>query len=262
MPTIKKYIIKPDNVKNPFQMRATSPLAVETPTEDLVMIEAPDTPSYVAPETSDSGVRPSSFGAFGELTIDPLAEKSEEEKEKDKFKLTKQNTKSLSSPNITDISNKRMPERGSAATYRDPDSPLNYSPVNPFSPREQGVIGNIYNPSGNDISQFEDTQLRGKDLANVRLGGAQMEPIVVDPKGNPVNLNPNTLNEPPIPTEADTTMNDLQMGNEPMGAVFGENLPGALNPRQQRKADRRSRRADRRANRQGGFKNFVRQAGM
>ena len=25
MPTIKKYIIKPDNVKNPFQMRATSP---------------------------------------------------------------------------------------------------------------------------------------------------------------------------------------------------------------------------------------------
>ena len=55
-------------------------------------------------------------------------------------------------------------------------------------------------------------------------------------------------------------MNDLQMGNEPMGAVFGENLPGALNPRQQRKADRRSRRADRRANRQGGFQNFVRQS--
>ncbi len=27
MPTIKKYIIKPDNVKNPFQMRATSPLS-------------------------------------------------------------------------------------------------------------------------------------------------------------------------------------------------------------------------------------------
>ena len=25
MPTIKKYIIKPDNVKNPFKMRATSP---------------------------------------------------------------------------------------------------------------------------------------------------------------------------------------------------------------------------------------------
>ena len=29
MPTIKKYIIKPDNVKNPFQMRATSPLKLD-----------------------------------------------------------------------------------------------------------------------------------------------------------------------------------------------------------------------------------------
>ncbi len=116
-------------------------------------------------------------------------------------------------------------------------SPVNYSIANPFSPNQQGLIGQVYNPNGNDINQFQDGQAFNKFASN-----------------------PNTLNEPPIPTEADTTMNDLQMGNEPMGAVFGENLPGALNPRQQRKADRRSRRADRRANRQGGFKNFVRQS--
>ena len=117
------------------------------------------------------------------------------------------------------------------------NSPAVYSVANPFSPSQQGLIGQVYNPNGNDINQFQDGQAFNKSASN-----------------------PNTLNEPPIPTEADTTMNDLQMGNEPMGAVFGENLPGALNPRQQRKADRRSRRADRRANRQGGFRNFVRQS--
>ena len=117
------------------------------------------------------------------------------------------------------------------------NSPAVYSVANPFSPNQQDLIGQVYNPNGNDINQFQDGQAFNKSASN-----------------------PNTLNEPPIPTEADTTMNDLQMGNEPMGAVFGENLPGALNPRQQRKADRRSRRADRRANRQGGFQNFVRQS--
>ena len=116
-------------------------------------------------------------------------------------------------------------------------SPANYSIANPFTPRQQDIVGNVYNPSGDDINQFEQGQSFNKFASN-----------------------PNTLNEPPIPTEADTTMNDLQMGNEPMGAVFGENLSGVLNPRQQRKADRRSRRADRRANRQGGFQNFVRQS--
>ena len=116
-------------------------------------------------------------------------------------------------------------------------SPANYSIANPFTPRQQDIVGNVYNPSGDDINQFEQGQSFNKFASN-----------------------PNTLNEPPIPTEADTTMNDLQMGNEPMGAVFGENLSGVLNPRQQRKADRRSRRADRRANRQGGFRNFVRQS--
>ena len=131
-----------------------------------------------------------------------------------------------------DSSGKAMPE------YRkDESTPLAYSVANPFSPNQQDLIGQVYNPNGNDINQFQDGQAFNKSASN-----------------------PNTLNEPPIPTEADTTMNDLQMGNEPMGAVFGENLPGALNPRQQRKADRRSRRADRRANRQGGFQNFVRQS--
>ena len=117
-----------------------------------------------------------------------------------------------------------------------PTSPVNYSVPNPFTPRQQDIVGNVYNPSGDDINQFEQGQAFNKFASN-----------------------PNTLNEPPIPTEAQTTMNDLQMENEPMN-VFGENLPGALNPRQQRKADRRSRRADRRANRQGGFRNFVRQS--
>ena len=116
------------------------------------------------------------------------------------------------------------------------NSPLKYSIANPISPNQQAIIGQVYNPNGNDISQFEDGQAFNKFASN-----------------------PNTLNEPLIPTEAQTTMNDLQMENEPMN-VFGENLPGALNPRQQRKADRRSRRADRRANRQGGFRNFVRQS--
>ena len=86
-----------------------------------------------------------------------------------------------------------------------PRSPIKYSIANPFSPNQQGVIGQVYNPSGNDISQFEQGQAFNKFASN-----------------------PNTLNEPPIPTEAQTTMNDLQMENEPMGA-FGDDLTGAMN---------------------------------
>ena len=116
-------------------------------------------------------------------------------------------------------------------------SPFEYSTPNPFTPSQQDVVGQVYNPGGNDINQFQQNQGANK----VTYG-----------QPNPAG-NPNTYNQPAIPTEADTTMNDLQMGNAPMGAVFGENLPGALNPRQQRKADRRGRRTERRANRQGGF---------
>ena len=81
------------------------------------------------------------------------------------------------------------------------NSPLNY---NPFSPRQQDIVGQVYNPSGNDISEFQDGQAFNKSASN-----------------------PNTYNQPAIPTEADTTMNDLQTGNAPMGA-FGDDLSGAM----------------------------------
>ena len=134
-----------------------------------------------------------------------------------------------------------------------PTSPVNYSIANPFSPNQQGVIGQVYNPSGNDISQFEQGQAFNKFASN-----------------------PNTLNEPPIPTEAQTTMNDLQMENEPMGA-FGDDLTGAMNnnvglppeqgmgstrgfvPQLSRKERRQQRRSDRRE--QGtGLRNFMTRA--
>ena len=65
---------------------------------------------------------------------------------------------------------------GSGINY---NSPLNY---NPFSPRQQDIVGQVYNPSGNDISQFQDGQAFNKSASN-----------------------PNTYNQPAIPTEADTT---------------------------------------------------------
>ena len=137
------------------------------------------------------------------------------------------------------------------------NSPLKYSIANPFSPNQQGIIGQVYNPNGNDISQFEDGQAFNKFASN-----------------------PNTLNEPPIPTEAQTTMNDLQMENEPMGA-FGDDLTGAMNnnvglppeqgmgstrgfvPQLSRKERRQQRRSDRRDARreQGtGLRNFMTRA--
>ena len=85
---------------------------------------------------------------------------------------------------------------------------------NPFSPQQQGVIGNVYNPTGSDINQFQANQGFNKSQYNVGYG---------QPEGA---LNPNTLNEPPIPTEAETTMNDLQMANAPMGGEFGDDLTG------------------------------------
>ena len=137
------------------------------------------------------------------------------------------------------------------------DSPIKYSIANPFSPNQQDVIGQVYNPGGNDISQFEQGQAFNKFASN-----------------------PNTLNEPPIPTEAQTTMNDLQMENEPMGA-FGDDLTGAMNnnvglppeqgmgstrgfvPQLSRKERRQQRRSDRRDTRreQGtGLRNFMTRA--
>ena len=132
-------------------------------------------------------------------------------------------------------------------------SPLPYSVANPFSPNQQDLIGQVYNPNGNDINQFQDGQAFNKFASN-----------------------PNTLNEPPIPTEAQTTMNDLQMENEPMGA-FGDDLTGAMNnnvglppeqgmgstrgfvPQLSRKERRQQRRSDRRE--QGtGLRNFMTRA--
>ena len=90
------------------------------------------------------------------------------------------------------------------------NSPLNYSVANPFNPSQQDLIGQVYNPSGNDINSFQQNQGANK----VTYG-----------QPNPAG-NPNTYNQPAIPTEADTTMNDLQMGNAPMG----DDLSGGMMP--------------------------------
>ena len=97
-------------------------------------------------------------------------------------------------PNLDKMAGKTNPRKNYV-------TPLNY---NPFSPRQQDIVGQVYNPSGNDISQFQDGQAFNKSASN-----------------------PNTYNQPAIPTEADTTMNDLQTGNAPMGA-FGDDLSGAM----------------------------------
>jgi len=213
MPTIKKYIIKPDNVKNPFQMRATSPLnAFGDDDKMLAHVQAPQiTATYEAPVAQESGVDVDAYSNYGPMIGEPaISEEEDDNKKTDNTggkqvpKLTIQNTESLRFPNIMDISNKRMPTRGSAAAYRDPDSPLDYSTPNPFTPREQGVIGKVYNPSGNDISEFEQGQAFNKFASN-----------------------PNTLNEPPIPTEADMTMTDIEMGNQPLDP-FGDDLSSEM----------------------------------
>jgi len=141
------------------------------------------------------------------------------------------------------------------------DSPLNYSIANPFSPSQQDLIGQVYNPSGNDINSFQQNQGANK----VTYG-----------QPNPAG-NPNTYNQPAIPTEADTTMNDLQMGNAPMGDDLSGGMmpPTGLAPEQgmgstrgfvpqlSRKERRQQRRSDRRDTRreQGtGLRNFMTRA--
>lgn len=90
------------------------------------------------------------------------------------------------------------------------NSPVAYSVANPFNPSQQDLVGQVYNPGGNDINQFQQNQSANK----VTYG-----------QPNPAS-NPNTYNQPAIPTEADTTMNDLQMGNAPMG----DDLSGGMMP--------------------------------
>lgn len=90
------------------------------------------------------------------------------------------------------------------------NSALAYSVANPFNPSQQDLVGQVYNPGGNDINQFQQNQSANK----VTYG-----------QPNPAS-NPNTYNQPAIPTEADTTMNDLQMGNAPMG----DDLSGGMMP--------------------------------
>ena len=136
-------------------------------------------------------------------------------------------------------------------------SPLKYSIANPFSPSQQDLIGQVYNPGGNDINQFQQNQGANK----VTYG-----------QPNPAG-NPNTYNQPAIPTEADTTMNDLQMGNAPMGDDLSGGMmpPTGLAPEQgmgstrgfvpqlSRKERRQQRRSDRRE--QGtGLRNFMTRA--
>ena len=123
---------------------------------------------------------------------------------------------------------------------------------NPFSPTEQGTMGGVFNPTGNDINQFQTNQGFNKSKYNVGYG---------QPEGA---LNPNTYNEPPIPTEAETTMNDLQMANAPMGddmtggmmnrvglppeQGMGSTQTGGVTAnltRDERRAQRRERRANR-----------------
>ena len=68
MPTIKKYIIKPNNVKNPFQMRATSPTKYK---QDLAIVKAPNVieggkPSYSGQDTSTSASSAVDIGAYSQ----------------------------------------------------------------------------------------------------------------------------------------------------------------------------------------------------
>ena len=79
---------------------------------------------------------------------------------------------------------------------------------NPFSPTEQGTMGGVFNPTGNDISQFQANQGFNKNQYNIGYG---------QPEGA---LNPNTLHEPPIPTQESLTTTDLATGNAPMGDDF------------------------------------------
>ena len=129
---------------------------------------------------------------------------------------------------------------------------------NPFSPTEQEVMGGVFNPTGNDINQFQSNQGFNKNQYNIGYG---------QPEGA---LNPNTLNEPPIPTEGSLTTTDLASGNVPMGDDFsgldfataapeqgmGSTQTGGVTAnltidqrRDQNRLRRQNRRADRKAQR-------------
>tara|TARA_R110002073_G_scaffold128961_1_gene274868 strand:+ start:2410 stop:3258 length:849 start_codon:yes stop_codon:yes gene_type:complete len=205
MPDIKNYIIA-NNVKNPFQMRAMSPLnAFGDDDKMLAHVQAPQiTATYEAPAAQESGVDVDAYSNYGPMIGE--ARVSEEEDDDNKKtdetegeKVHKFGSKEINTNKIQYVSEEPVNLKNSIRY-----SPLNYSTPNPFTPREQGVIGQVYNPSGNDISEFEQGQAFNKFASN-----------------------PNTLNEPPIPTEADMTMTDIEMGNQPLDP-FGDDLSGEM----------------------------------
>jgi hypothetical protein len=126
---------------------------------------------------------------------------------------------------------------------------------NPFSPTEQGAMGGVFNPTGNDINQFQSNQGFNKNQYNIGYG---------QPEGA---LNPNTLNEPPIPTEGSLTTTDLASGNVPMGDDFsgldlataapeqgmGSTQTGGVTANLTRKEQRQLRRKERRGRRWGAM---------
>ena len=205
MPDIKNYIIA-NNVKNPFQMRAMSPLnAFGDDDKMLAHVQAPQiTATYEAPAAQESGVDVDAYSNYGPMIGE--ARVSEEEDDDNKKtdqtegeKVHKFGSKEINTNKIQYGSEEPVNLKNSIRY-----SPLDYSTPNPFTPREQGVIGQVYNPSGNDISEFEQGQAFNKFASN-----------------------PNTLNEPPIPTEADMTMTDIEMGNQPLDP-FGDDLSGEM----------------------------------
>jgi hypothetical protein len=240
MPTIKKYIIKPDNVKNPFQMRATSPLSRDIlefsgdnaddkidftdqiyGSSSLPNITAPN-PYNNKPATTIEQIKPiSMFDRDSDGDKTTININTTGGKEADVYNNLKDKPKTPSSVR-TEERAKRVQNRQINRTIRQEDrlksrvgserfeeikkrkSPANYSVPNPFTPRQQDIVGNIYNPGGGDINQFEQGQAFNKFASN-----------------------PNTLNNPSIPTEAQTTMNDLQMENEPFNA-FSQNKKSPL----------------------------------
>ena len=128
---------------------------------------------------------------------------------------------------------------------------------NPFSPTDQGVMGGVFNPTGNDINQFQSNQGFNKGRFDIGYGAPQPLP------------NPNTLNEPPIPSQTALTTTDLATGNAPMGDDFsgldlatgapeqgmGSTQTGGVTAnltRDERRDQRRQRRQDNRLYRRTG----------
>jgi len=264
MPNAKYIIAK--NVKNPFQMRATSPLnvdAIENNTaSDLAIVEAKNVPDFVPTQSVGTGVDAASFGAFGQISASPTEKpvkdlpKKEEvkvEAPKEEVKVEAPKEKKSVKKTVLELGKDFMaqtaaPEAMTQATqniggtgnykkyrniptplpYVDPDSPLKYSTPNPFPPRSQSVINNVFTPN-NDIDKFVAARRITKDPTTVRLGDAQMDPTIIDPNPNTIDLNPNTYNQPAIPTEQDMTMTDLETGNQPLDP-FGDDLSGGMIP--------------------------------